>query len=87
MYSDALDANFGQHCHIVQRVKEDCACFELLFATPNYHSASDQTQTFVDDLIISQLQAIFQLFLSYLPSGEFCQVNELNMQAKSIAEC
>ena len=31
MYSDALDVNFGQQCHIVQRVKDDCACFELLF--------------------------------------------------------
>jgi len=30
-----------------------------------------------DDLIISQLQAIFQLFSSHPPppSGEFCQVN------------
>ena len=24
MYSDVLDVNFGQQCHIVQRVKEDC---------------------------------------------------------------
>ena len=28
-----------------------------------------------DDLIISQLQAIFQLFSSYPPSREFCQVS------------
>ena len=29
-----------------------------------------------EDLIISQLQAIFQLFLSHPPpSGEFCQVS------------
>jgi len=38
-----------------------------------------------DDLIISQLQAIFQLFLSYTPSGEFCQVGEFSMQATVIA--
>ena len=31
MYSDVLDINFGQQCHIVQFVKEDCSCFELLF--------------------------------------------------------
>ena len=29
-------------------------------------------QTSADDVIISQLQAISQLFSSYPPSGEFC---------------
>ena len=45
----------------------------------------DQTQTSADDLIINQLQAIFQLFSSYLPTGEFCQVSKLNIQAKKMA--
>ena len=31
MYTDVLVVNFRQQCHIVQCVKEDCACFELLF--------------------------------------------------------
>ena len=26
-----IDVNFGQQCHIVHLVKDDCACFELLF--------------------------------------------------------
>ena len=42
-----------------------------------------QTQTSADDLIISQLQAIFHLFSSFLPSGEFWQVSELNIQANN----
>ena len=29
-------------------------------------------QTYADDVIISQLQAISQLFSPYPPSGEFC---------------
>ena len=37
----------------------------------------DYSRTFEDDVIISQLQAISQVFLSYPPSGEFCQVSEL----------
>ena len=32
-----------------------------------------------DDVIISQLQAISQLFSSYPPSGGFCQVSELTV--------
>ena len=32
-----------------------------------------------NDVIISQLQAISQLFTSYLPSGKFCLVSELNI--------
>ena len=35
-----------------------------------------------DDVIISQLQAISQLFSSYPPLGEFCQVSELTIQKK-----
>ena len=31
MYNAALEVNLGQQCQIVKRVKEDCACFELLF--------------------------------------------------------
>ena len=48
-----------------------------------------QTQTSADDLIISQLHAIFQLFSSFLPSEEFCQVSELNIQANNhfVPEC
>ena len=33
-----------------------------------------------DDVIISQLQAISQLFLSNPPSGAFCQVSKLTIQ-------
>ena len=35
-----------------------------------------------DDVIISQLQAISQLFSSYLPSGAFCQVSKLTIQTE-----
>ena len=31
MYSGALDVNFGQQYQIVQRIKENCACFKVLF--------------------------------------------------------
>ena len=37
----------------------------IIFLVGNY------IQTSADDVIISQLQAISQLFSSYLPSGEF----------------
>ena len=33
-----------------------------------------------DDVIISQLQAISQLFSSYPPSGAFCQASKLTIQ-------
>ena len=36
-----------------------------------------------DDVILSQLQAISQLFLSYPASEEFCQVSELTIQTKN----
>ena len=42
-----------------------------------------KSQTSADDVIISQLQAISQLLSSYLPSGEFCLVSELNKIAVS----
>ena len=32
----------------------------------------DYSRTSADDVIINQLQAISQFFLSYPPSGEFC---------------
>ena len=35
-----------------------------------------------DDVIISQLWAISQLFSSYLPSGAFCQVSKLTIQTE-----
>ena len=38
----------------------------IIFFVGNY------IQTSADDVIISQLQAISQLFSSYPPSGEFC---------------
>ena len=41
-------------------------CLRFIFFVGNY------IQTSADDVIISQLQAISQLFSSYLPSGEFC---------------
>ena len=51
----------------------------------NVVTSPSQTQASADDLIVSQLQAIFQLFSSYLPSGEFCLVSELNIQPKKMA--
>ena len=36
-----------------------------------------------DDVIISQLQAISQLFSSYPPSGGFCRVSELTVYTKT----
>ena len=42
-----------------------------------------KSQTSADDVIISPLQAISQLLSSYLPSGEFCLVSELNKIAVS----
>ena len=35
-----------------------------------------------NDVIISQLEAISQLFSSYLPSGKFCLVSELNIHSR-----
>ena len=35
-----------------------------------------------DDVFMSQLQAISQLFLSYPSSGGFCQVSELTVNTK-----
>ena len=32
MYTDVLDVNFRQQCHIVQPVKEDCAFVEYFLA-------------------------------------------------------
>ena len=46
----------------------------------NVVTSSSQTQTSADDLIISQLQTIIQLFSSFPPSGEACIVSELNIQ-------
>ena len=39
-------------------------------------------KTSADDVIISQLQAISQLFSSYPPSGGFCQVSKLTIQTE-----
>ena len=36
-----------------------------------------------DDVIISQLQAISELFSSYLPSGAFCQVSKLTIHEEN----
>ena len=51
MYSDAVDINFGQQYHIVQLVKEDFACFELLFGfivpdIPVHHPQESKTLLF-----------------------------------------
>ena len=48
MYSDAVDINFGQQYHTVQLVKEDFACFELLFGfivrdIPVHHPQESET--------------------------------------------
>ena len=37
MYTDVLDVNFRQQCHIVQRVKEDCAFVECYLAMSHSH--------------------------------------------------
>ena len=47
-----------------------CSAFGLLFFFCSF--VGDYIQTSADDVIISQLQAISQLFSSYPPSGEFC---------------
>ena len=47
-----------------------CFAFGLLFFFCSF--VGDYIQTSADDVIISQLQAISQLFSSYPPSGEFC---------------
>ena len=44
----------------------------------------DYSQTSADDVIISQLQAISQVFSSYPPSGEFCQVSYLTIHEQII---
>ena len=61
------------------------SCFALGF----FSHVREQTQTPTrgqlsspDDVIISQLQAISQLFSSYPPSGGFCQVSELTVYTK-----
>ena len=41
------------------------------------------SQTSADDVIISQLQAISQVFSSYSPTGDFCQVSELTIHEKN----
>ena len=43
----------------------------------------DYIQTSADDVIISQLQAISQVFSSYPLSGEFCQVSELTIHEEN----
>ena len=35
-----------------------------------------------NDVIISQLQTISQFFSSYIPSGKFCLVSELNIHSR-----
>ena len=37
MYTDVLDVNFRQQCHIVQRVKEDGAFAEYFMAVSHSH--------------------------------------------------
>ena len=63
-----------------------CTRFIHLFF---FSHVGEQTQTPThgqlsspDDVIISQLQAISQLFSSYPPSGGFCQVSELTVYTK-----
>ena len=46
-----------------------CSAFGLFFI---FFLVGNYIQTSADDVIISQLQAISQLFSSYPPSGEFC---------------
>ena len=66
------------------------SCFALgLFLFYFFSHVGEQTQTPThgqlsspDDVIISQLQAISQLFSSYTPSGGFCQVSELTVYTK-----
>ena len=47
---------------------------------------SQMSSLHVDDVILSQLQAISQLFLPNPPSGEFCQVSELLSMKKMAAD-
>ena len=45
-----------------------CSAFGLFY----FFFVGNYIQTSADDVIISQLHAISQLFSSYPPSGEFC---------------
>ena len=65
------------------------SCFALGLFFFFFSFVGEQTQTPThgqlsspDDVIISQLQAISQLFSSYPPSGGFCQVSELTVYTK-----
>ena len=68
-----------------------CVRFIILF----FSFVGEQTQTpgplgqllTPDDVTISQLQAISQLFSSYPPSGAFCQVSKLTIQTEHGGLC
>ena len=53
-------------------------CLRFIF----FRFVGNYIQTSADDVIISQLQAISQLFSSYPPSGAFCQVSKLTIQTE-----
>ena len=65
-----------------------CSAFGLFYFFFSF--VGEQTQTpgplsqllSPDDVTISQLQAISQLFSSYPPSGAFCQVSKLTIQTE-----
>ena len=57
-----------------------CSAFGLLLFFFSF--VGDYIQTSADDVIISQLQAISQLFSSYPPLGAFCQVSKLTIQTE-----
>ena len=65
------------------------SCFNFLFflvlSMTRPELPLDQMSLSPDDVTISLLQAISQLFLSYPPSGEFCQVSKLTIQKKKMA--
>ena len=64
--------------------------FLFVFVSPDadlrgwclHQPITGQTPTRPNVVIISQLQAISQLFSSYLPSGKFCLVSELNIHIR-----
>ena len=67
---------FSFSCHQTQTSADDVFINQSQAKLPLGQMSSP------NDVIISQLQAISQLFSSYLPSGKFCLVSELNIHSR-----
>ena len=86
----SFNARFKPHCGLVKprsrRLGGFLLCLRFIFFFFSF--VGEQTQTpgplgqllSPNDVTISQLQAISQLFSSYPSSGAFCQVSKLTIQ-------